>query len=341
MREIFFAFSANFPARQSSFHWVNNDPNSSSDNALTHKKGELMHAPPHPCSIRLASSLLTATLLAIQGCGANYENSAVTTEMSSIESDSDSMQSSVQATPQINVDETSETGKSSPPIKRRIIYKTEVGLVVKDYDAFEAKFPGIVESLGGFISKSETNRRYSNEQSGIWVARIPVDRYTEFIQGVDGLGFAESRREDAQDVTDEFVDTEARIRNNRKLEERIIQMLEDRTGKLSDVLEIERELARVREEIERMEGHLRVLADRSAMATITIRCREEEHYTPPAAPTLVSRLSNSWSGSMASLQFVGESLLVASVALIPWAVVFGTPTLLLGLLIRRRIWRKS
>lgn len=300
-----------------------------------------MHAAPQTWPIRLTCSLLTAmlltaTLLAVQGCGANYESAAVTTEMSRIEPASDSMQTSIQATPEIEVADASKTGKPSPPIKRRIVYKTEVGLVVKDYDVFEAKFPAIVESLGGFISKSETNRRYSNQQSGVWVARIPVDRYTEFLQGVDGLGFSESRREDAQDVTDEFVDTEARIRNNRKLEERIIQMLEDRTGKLSDVLEIERELARVREEIERMEGHLRILADRSAMATITIRCREEEHYTPPAAPTLVSRLSNSWSGSLASLQFVGENLLVASVALIPWAVVFGTPTLLLGLLIRRR-----
>ncbi len=293
-------------------------------------------------SIQFLRMMFTATLLAIQGCGGTSNDmAAATAEISTREPASNTRQTSIHASPEITPDETSGTGMPASPVERRIIYKTEVGLVVQDYDLFEAKFPVIVASLGGFISKSETNRRYSNEQSGTWVARIPVDRYTEFLQGVEGLGFAESRREDAQDVTDEFVDTEARIRNHRKLEERIIQMLEDRTGKLSDVLEIERELARVREEIERREGQLRVLADRSALATITIRCREQEQYTPPAAPTLVSRVTNTWSASLTSLRFVGENLLVVFVALIPWAIVFGVPTLVLGLLLRRRMRKNT
>ena len=101
------------------------------------------------------------------------------------------------------------TAEPAPPkIERRIIYNTSLSLVVKDYNVFEARLPVLVESLGGFISKSETNRRYSDQQSGTWVARIPVDKYSEFLSSVSGMGFAESRKEDAQDVTDEFVDVE-------------------------------------------------------------------------------------------------------------------------------------
>ncbi len=224
---------------------------------------------------------------------------------------------------------------TAPAIQRRIVYTTDIGLVVKDYAEFESSLPGTVERMGGYISKSETNRRYANQQAGVWVARVPVARYGEFLQGVAALGFAESRREDAQDVTEEYVDVEARIRNNHKLEERIITMLQDRTGKLTDVLEIERELARVREEVERMEGRLRLLADRSAMATVTIRCREEQQYTPPEAPTFASRIASSWSGSIESLRSTGESLLIAMVSLAPWLMVLAIPVLVAWRLVRR------
>ena len=170
----------------------------------------------------------------------------------------------------------------------------------------------------------------------MWVARIPVDRYSGFLASVSGLGFAESRREDAKDVTDEFVDVEARIRNSKKLEERIITLLDERTGKISDVLEIERELARVREEIERMEGRLRLLADQSALATVTIQCREEREYEPPTAPTLGSRIRKSWENSLNSMQTVAESLLVATVAIAPWLGVLAVPVILIVAIFKRR-----
>ncbi|GAA4453392.1 DUF4349 domain-containing protein [Novipirellula rosea] len=234
-------------------------------------------------------------------------------------------------------DQTSAKTKSNTKTKRRIIYNTSLGLIVKAYADFEAALPRLVESVDGFISKSETDRRYNDRQSGAWVIRVPVDRYHEFVSGVSGLGFAESRREDAQDVTEEYVDVEARVRNNRKLEDRIITMLEERTGKLSDVLEIERELARVREEIERMEGRLRVLADRTALATVTINVREEKEYVPPAAPTFTDRIAKAFSGSLRSLRQLGESMLIALIALIPWIIALGIPVMVVAAMVRRVI----
>ena len=133
--------------------------------------------------------------------------------------------------------------------------------------------PELVNKHGGFVASSDTDRTYNDRQTGTWVIRIPVDSYSAFLRGVSVLGFAESRSENAQDVTEEYVDVEARIKNKSKLEERIITMLEERTGKLSDVLEIERELSRVREEIERMEGRLRFLKDRTSLC-LSGNCRE-------------------------------------------------------------------
>ena len=233
-------------------------------------------------------------------------------------------------------DETATSDPLKPIRKRKIIYNAVLSLVVDDYTKFETQMPEMVEAHGGFIAKSETGRRYNDQQSGVWVARIPVDEYSQFLGRVTTLGFVESQSEDANDVTDEFVDIEARIRNNKKLEDRIIALLEERSGKLADIIEIERELSRVREAIERMEGCLRVLADHSALATITVNVREQQEYVPPDSPTLKSRIGQSWAGSISSLQAVAENLLVVFVAAIPWLAALG-PLALLGAMISRRL----
>ncbi|MGI9470150.1 MAG: DUF4349 domain-containing protein [Rubripirellula sp.] len=231
------------------------------------------------------------------------------------------------------------TQTNSATVNRRIIYNTQVGLVVEDYRQFESQLPALVQKLGGFVASSDTDRRYNDRQSGSWVVRIPVPVYAEFLSGVDALGFAESRSENAQDVTEEYIDIEARITNKRKLESRIVTMLEERTGKLSDVLDIERELARVREEIERMEGRLRFLQDRTHLATITIQCREQKEYVPAKAPTFASRVGASWSGSIRSLQMTGQNIALALTAAIPWIVIVGLPIWSMWKLTKRR-WRQ-
>lgn len=227
--------------------------------------------------------------------------------------------------------EGSEDGSPAATQDRKIIYDTSIDLVVDNYQDFEKRITQLVNQHGGFVSHAETRRRYSDRQSGTWTVRVPVDQYSEFLTGVTSLGFAESRKENAQDVTEEFVDIEARIENKRKLEQRIITLLDERTGKLADVLEIERELSRVREEIEVMEGRLRYLSDRTSLATITINCREEEEkYTPAEAPTFASRIGRSWRRSLGALSTTGENLVVALVACIPWLVVFGIPVALVA-----------
>jgi neutral trehalase len=127
------------------------------------------------------------------------------------------------------------------------------------------------------------------------MVRIPVEKYEEFLLGLEKLGIPEHRTQTAQDVTEEFVDLEARIANKRKLEQRILQLVEDRDGKINDVIDVERELARVREEIERMEGRMRYLSNRAALTTVTITVREEKDYVPPQAPSFTSRIGTAWS----------------------------------------------
>ena len=211
------------------------------------------------------------------------------------------------------------------PANRHIIYTTSIELVVEDYGNFETRLPQLVKEFGGFVASSETDRKYKDRQSGSWVVRVPAGSYNRFLAGVDSLGFCEMRRENAQDVTEEYIDVETRIANKQKLESRIVAMLEERSGKLSEVLDIERELARVREEIERMQGRLRFLKDRTTLATVTIQCREESEYIPPKAPTFLARLSSSWTKSLRFMRMLSENCVVALTACIPWIVIGGLP----------------
>ena len=104
--------------------------------------------------------------------------------------------------------------------------------------------------------------------------RIPSDRFDEAVNGLSPIGRLESVNVSVEDVGEEFVDMQARMVNARRLEQRLIELLANRTGKLTDVLKVEGELARVREEIERYEGRLRYLRSRSSVSTLTIAVHE-------------------------------------------------------------------
>ena len=88
------------------------------------------------------------------------------------------------------------------------------------------------------------------------------------------IGKLESVNISAQDVGEEYVDVAARVTNAHRLEQRLIEVLATKTGRLRDVLDIERELGRVREEIERMEGRMRFLRTRVATSTLSITVHE-------------------------------------------------------------------
>ena len=286
--------------------------------------------------------LLTLTLfILLTGCSAQYER-AVSSKVGYANDAAKprvSKANSAGAESVMAGKSSTELAATSAAVKnRKIIYDTKIGLVVEDYTSFENQLPLLVSKHGGFIASNKTDRRYNDQQSGTWVVRLPVDQYADFLTGVDSLGFAESRTENAQDVTEEYVDLTARIKNKKQLETRVLEMLENQEGPLKDVLEIERELSRIREAVERMEGRIRFLQDRTSLATITIKCREQKEYQPAQAPTLASRMNQSWSNSILALQRGGENFLVALIGSIPWLVVFGLVASLF-VICTKKYWR--
>lgn len=226
-------------------------------------------------------------------------------------------------------------GETAP----RIIYMAEVELVADDFDVVREQLTQLIEESGGYIASSSLDRNDGQYRTGRWVARVPVGEFDSFLSSLDGLGFVESRDISSEDVTMEYVDVASRIANLKRLEERFISLLENKTGKLEDVLKVEQELARVRGEIERAEGRMRYLTNRTDYSTVTINVREERIYAPPQTPTLASQISDVWFNSIDALSAAGVAIVLAVVAMTPWLVVIGLfLALVYGLV--RLAWRR-
>jgi hypothetical protein len=176
----------------------------------------------------------------------------------------------------------------------------------------------LVAQHHGYISSYGEHRSYGDQRTANWVVLVPADSFDNVLDHISGLGVPESTSVDSEDVSEEFVDLDARIANKRRLEAELLTLLDERDGQLKDVIAVKQELSSVREEIERMEGRLRFLRDQVALTTITITAREDRNYTPQQAPTFAARIGGAWDGSLLAMREAGENLVIAAVA--PWGL---------------------
>ena len=128
--------------------------------------------------------------------------------------------------------------------------------------------------LGGYVANTSMQGGAEEMRMASLELKIPAARFDDAVSGLQPLGKVEAVNVTTDDVGEEFVDVTARVANAKRLEDRLVTLLATRTGRLEDVLQVERELARVREEIERYEGRLRFLRTRAAVSTLTITVHE-------------------------------------------------------------------
>ena len=226
-------------------------------------------------------------------------------------------------------------GAPADAAEQRIIYSAELSVVVKDLAVAAERIQALAADYKGYVADGGVDRTRGSYPTGRWVVRVPSDRLEEALAELSEMGVPERRSQTAQDVTEEYVDLEARIANKRRLEERILELLDQREGKIGEVIEVERELSRVREEIERMEGRLRFLQNRTAYATVTVNAREEKDYVPPQAPTFRSQIGTTWDRSLESLRLFGKGTVIVAVALTPWLPLLLVVLLVVIWLLRR------
>ncbi|HEX6807171.1 MAG TPA: DUF4349 domain-containing protein [Gemmatimonadaceae bacterium] len=155
-----------------------------------------------------------------------------------------------------------------------LIRTAQASVEVKALDTGVAGVRAVAQRVGGYVADVSVQDGHDQPHSATLEVRMPAARFDEALAALRPLGNVESVSVSTADVGEEYVDVNARMDNARKLEGRLIALLGTRTGKLGDVLDVERELSRVRETIERYEGRLRYLRTRAAVSTISVTVHE-------------------------------------------------------------------
>jgi len=183
------------------------------------------------------------------------------------------MMQNAPATPGISA--RAATAGTTPDVTSSMLIRTGAASIEVDkLDPAIMKVRQMAAQLGGYIANSSIAGGRDQVRSATLELKIPAAKYDQAVGGLNGIGKVESVNTNVEDVGEEYVDISARVANAKRLEERLISLLATRTGKLQDVLSVERELARVREEIERYEGRMRFLRTRAAMSTLSITIHE-------------------------------------------------------------------
>lgn len=167
-----------------------------------------------------------------------------------------------------------ESASSVGIVPSMVIRNGQASVEVDKLDPAIVKIRQLAAQLGGYIANSSMTGGRDQVRTATFEIKMPAQRFDQALNGLNTLGKVESVNATAEDVGEEYVDVTARVANAHRLEDRLVALLATRTGKLQDVLDVERELARVREEIERYEGRLRYLKSRVATSSLTVTLHE-------------------------------------------------------------------
>ncbi len=173
----------------------------------------------------------------------------------------------------LGVELASQTGATQPASARVLIYSAGLQLAVTDIQKALARAQELAEEAGGYLQ--------SMSQSQITV-RVPAKAFEEVLGKLEAMGQVLDKSIQANDVTDEYVDLALRLKNAEALRDRLLAILEKATT-VEDMLKVETELNRVREEVERLKGRLADLDRRIAYSTIEIA------FVEAATPTAKKR----------------------------------------------------
>ncbi|MEG4507133.1 DUF4349 domain-containing protein [Microcoleus sp. F6_B4] len=221
----------------------------------------------------------------------------------------------------------SKKAAETPATRPQLIKKAQLSVVVKSIDASTKSVTNIVETQQGDILGFQNQKPpdSSVRQTASVEIRVPQERLETTLNALAKLGNVENRSLTAEDVTDQLVDSEARLRNLRKSEEMVLKIME-RSGSVGDVLKAAQELSNIRESIERIDAQLKSLRNQVAYSTISLTLEAAVSAQQTAEPSLGLRAQETWGKATHS---VGE-LTLGLFALGIWLLAYSPYLLLIG-----------
>lgn len=290
--------------------------------------------------------LITSILLVLAACSsdeASYESksddSSSDKEMSNVvTSDADG-----EAENEAVTEEESSESKTESPVAataRMIIHQASLSVNVKELAKAQSNIEKKVELYGGYIVESNVYQEDEQSSSGKMIVRIPEKNFEKFLSDAEGEA-AEvlERNVTGQDVTEQYVDLESRVKSKRAVEERLLDFM-SKAQKTDDLLKISADLAKVQEEIEVMVGKMKYLENQTSFSTIELLMYENR----VVVPEIESKELNTWEKTKKQLATSTNSLLAAGSALVvffignlPVLLILGVIGYLVYWIIKRRL----
>ncbi|MEU3742667.1 DUF4349 domain-containing protein [Streptomyces sp. NPDC032198] len=231
-----------------------------------------------------------------------------------------------------------KSGPKEPPklIGTHIIRTATLTVRVKDVPKALDEARSVAADAGGVVGDETTDRDGRGHERSRIVLRVPQDRYDEVLTSLEGTGKLIERKAKAQDVTDQVVDVESRVKSQRASVARVRELM-DKATKLSDVVTLEGELSTRQSELEALLAQQSSLKDRTSMSTITLSLSETAaKKADDDDPTFLDALSGGWSAFVTMLRW----LAVVLGAMLPFAAVAVLLFLLWQRLVRPRLPRR-
>ncbi len=219
------------------------------------------------------------------------------------------------------------TGEDSAAGAPRLVAITgEASVLVDSVVPAAERLRRLTARLGGYVAGAWFDGGPGSQRTARLEIRIPAARFEQLVAAVRVLGRVESLESASQDQGEEFVDVSARLRNAQRLEQRLIRMVETHTGRVTDLLSVERALAQTREDIERYQGRVRYLRTQAVYSTLTVTVHDLPRIaaTPSEATFLMDAFAQAWRNFLFLLAFAiqvsGVVLPLAALALVGWGV---------------------
>src|SRR5438034_2694271 len=165
---------------------------------------------------------------------------------------------------------------------RKLIRNAAVQLEIVSFDDAVQKITALANEERGYVATTSSEKQANGKLRGTVVVKVLPENLDRFLQKVRGLGELKNQTLGTEDVTKAYLDTDARLKNAHVIEQRLVDMLKTKTGKVSDLLQVEKELGRVREDIEKMQGELKYWDSQVQFATVTVSLAEKEMEEPAA-----------------------------------------------------------
>ena len=207
---------------------------------------------------------------------------------------------------------------------RKVIYNANLSVEVTNYNESFNSIQSDIQNYGGYIVESSTYGagRDNDLQEGRIQVRIPQEHFHDFVALIEqGSMKVLEKNLTGQDVTEEFVDLESRLKSKRVVEERLLSFMND-AEKTEDLLKISNDLAKVQEEIEQITGRINYLQNQTDLATITIHIRENK----VTIPELNKEDLNTWEKTKQQF-FESVNLLISAASAIVIFIVGNLPIL--------------